>query len=183
MKASASSVSTSRSIESTSAKRLKSTGLPSITGLEARAPKLPRPRIAVPFEITATIMRLGRVVEGHGGILRDRFHGHRDAGRIGEREVALRRHRLRGHHLELAGAPLTWNCSASWSVKVGGCCGSGAARSSEFSFGRFRVGLRAYAPFPRGQALLAQCQGVGRNELSTGRAGPSAADETPIPLC
>ena len=37
------------------AKRLKSTALPSITGLEASAPRLPRPRIAVPFEITATM--------------------------------------------------------------------------------------------------------------------------------
>ena len=45
---------TSMSMESTSAKRLKRTLLPSITGFDARAPRLPSPRIAVPFEITAT---------------------------------------------------------------------------------------------------------------------------------
>ena len=49
---------TSMSMESTSAKRLKSTLLPSITGLEARAPRLPSPRIAVPLEITATRLPL-----------------------------------------------------------------------------------------------------------------------------
>jgi len=49
---------TSISMESTSAKRLKRTLLPSITGLEARAPRLPRPRMAVPFEITATRLPL-----------------------------------------------------------------------------------------------------------------------------
>ena len=54
MKSSTSLVSTSRSIESTSANRLKSTALPSITGFEASAPRSPRPRMAVPFEITAT---------------------------------------------------------------------------------------------------------------------------------
>src|SRR5579862_6941102 len=41
-------------------KRLKSTALPSITGLPARAPMLPRPSTAVPFETTAT--RLARAV-------------------------------------------------------------------------------------------------------------------------
>ena len=54
MKASGSSVSSSMSMESTSAKRLNSTDLPSITGFDASAPKLPMPRIAVPLEITAT---------------------------------------------------------------------------------------------------------------------------------
>ena len=58
MNASGSSVSTSRSMESTSAKRLNSTALPSITGFEASAPRLPRPRIAVPLEITATRLPL-----------------------------------------------------------------------------------------------------------------------------
>ena len=47
-------VSTSISTLSMSAKRLNRTALPSITGLEASAPKLPRPSTAVPFEITAT---------------------------------------------------------------------------------------------------------------------------------
>jgi len=48
----------SMSMESTSAKRLNSTLLPSITGLEASAPRSPRPRIAVPLEITATRLPL-----------------------------------------------------------------------------------------------------------------------------
>ncbi len=47
-------VETSMSMESTSAKRLKRIDLPSITGLEASAPRSPRPRMAVPLEITAT---------------------------------------------------------------------------------------------------------------------------------
>ena len=46
------------SMESTSAKRLNSTALPSITGLEARAPRSPMPRMAVPLEITATRLPL-----------------------------------------------------------------------------------------------------------------------------
>ena len=49
---------TSTSMESTSAKRLKRTLLPSITGLDASAPRLPSPRIAVPLEITATRLPL-----------------------------------------------------------------------------------------------------------------------------
>ncbi len=49
---------TSMSMESTSAKRLNSTALPSITGLAARAPRLPMPRIAVPLVITATRLPL-----------------------------------------------------------------------------------------------------------------------------
>ena len=49
---------------------------------------------------------LGGVVVGAALILGDRQHRHRDAGRIGERQVALRRHRLGGDHLELAGPAL-----------------------------------------------------------------------------
>ena len=44
----------SRSIESISANLLNSTALPSMTGLEATAPKFPSPRIADPLLITAT---------------------------------------------------------------------------------------------------------------------------------
>ena len=39
-----------------SAKRLNSATLPSITGLLASAPKLPRPSTAVPLEMTATML-------------------------------------------------------------------------------------------------------------------------------
>ncbi len=49
---------TSTSKLSTSAKRLNSTDLPSITGLDAMWPRLPRPRMAVPFEMTATMLPL-----------------------------------------------------------------------------------------------------------------------------
>ena len=44
----------SRSMESISANLLNKTALPSITGLEAKAPKLPIPSIADPLLITAT---------------------------------------------------------------------------------------------------------------------------------
>lgn len=47
-----------RSIESRLANFLNRTDFPSITGLEASAPKLPRPSTAVPFDITATILDL-----------------------------------------------------------------------------------------------------------------------------
>ena len=46
--------STSMSKTSMSANRLKRTPLPSMTGLPARGPMLPRPSTAVPLEITAT---------------------------------------------------------------------------------------------------------------------------------
>ena len=42
------------------------------------------------------------VVVGLALILRDGEHRHRDAGRIGEREIALRRHRLGGDDFELS---------------------------------------------------------------------------------
>ena len=55
---SASSVSISKSIESISENLLNKTDLPSITGFDACAPKFPSPKIAVPFDITATILPL-----------------------------------------------------------------------------------------------------------------------------
>ena len=48
----------------------------------------------------------GGVIVGLGLVLGDGQHRHRDARRIGERQVALRRHRLGGDHFELAGAAL-----------------------------------------------------------------------------
>ena len=47
-------LSISKSIAFISAKRLNNTAFPSITGLEAKAPRLPIPRIAEPLLITAT---------------------------------------------------------------------------------------------------------------------------------
>ena len=58
MNSSTSSVETSRSMPSTSAKRLNRATLPSMTGLLARAPRLPRPSTAVPLLITATMLPL-----------------------------------------------------------------------------------------------------------------------------
>ena len=52
--------SSSISKQSMFANFLKRTALPSITGLEASAPMLPRPSTAVPFDTTAT--RLPRAV-------------------------------------------------------------------------------------------------------------------------
>ena len=49
---------------------------------------------------------LGGVVVGLALVLGDRQHRHRDAGRIGERQVALGRHRLGGDDFELAGPAL-----------------------------------------------------------------------------
>jgi hypothetical protein len=49
-----SSESTSMSKTSMSAKRLKRIPLPSMTGFPARGPMFPRPRTAVPLEMTAT---------------------------------------------------------------------------------------------------------------------------------
>ena len=48
------SVSISISKTSMSAKILNNNPLPSITGFDASGPILPKPRTAVPFEITAT---------------------------------------------------------------------------------------------------------------------------------
>ena len=45
---------------------------------------------------------LGGIVVGERLICGDGEHRNGDAGRIGEREVALRRHRLGGHHFELS---------------------------------------------------------------------------------
>ena len=49
---------------------------------------------------------LGGVVVGVVLVVGDRQHRHRDAGRIGERQVALGRHRLGGDDFELAGPAL-----------------------------------------------------------------------------
>ena len=49
---------------------------------------------------------LGRVVVGLALVLGDRQHRHGDAGRIGERQIALGRHRLGGDDFELAGPAL-----------------------------------------------------------------------------
>ena len=95
--------STSRSNTSMPANFLNRTALPSITGLEARGPILPSPSTAVPLVITAT--RLPRAVYSRAsdGIGGDGFAGGGDAGRIGQRQVALVGHALGGFHRQFAG--------------------------------------------------------------------------------
>ena len=51
-------------------------------------------------------VRARRIVVGLGRVLGDGQHRHGDAGRIGQRQVALRRHRLGRDDLELARPPL-----------------------------------------------------------------------------
>ena len=81
---------------------LNRTALPSITGLEASAPIAPRPSTAVPLVTTAT--RLPRLVTSAavGRVGGDQLAGGGDAGRVGERQVALGRQRLGRDHGELS---------------------------------------------------------------------------------
>ena len=58
MKSSTDLLLTSISIASIPAKRLNRRALPSITGFDARGPKLPKPKIAVPLEMIATELPL-----------------------------------------------------------------------------------------------------------------------------
>ena len=60
---------TSISMAFTFAKRLNSRAFPSMTGLEAKGPKLPRPNIAVPFDITATRLPLMVYLYASSGFL------------------------------------------------------------------------------------------------------------------
>ena len=63
--------------------------MPSITGLPASGPILPRPSTAVPLVMTAT--RLARMVRSAAlaGSASIAMQARGDAGRIGQREVAL----------------------------------------------------------------------------------------------
>ena len=68
---------------------LNSTALPSITGLAASGPIAPRPSTAVPLVITADQVAARGEVARLGRVGRRSRRTRRDAGRIGEREVAL----------------------------------------------------------------------------------------------
>ncbi len=74
--------------------------MPSITGLEASGPILPRPSTALPLETTAT--RFWRLVSSAASarIGGDRLAGGGDAGRIGQRQIVLGAERLGGSDLE-----------------------------------------------------------------------------------
>ena len=94
---------TSMSKTSTSAKRLKRTALPSMTGLPARAPMSPRPSTAVPLLSTATRLPRAGVLEGVLRILLDFKAGLGNAGRVGQAQIALRAARLGGRDFNLSG--------------------------------------------------------------------------------
>jgi hypothetical protein len=98
-----SSVASSMSNTSISAKRLNSTPLPSITGLPASAPMFPRPEHRRAVADHAHQVALRRVGVGERWIALDFEAGHRDAGRIGQAQIALRAARLGGDHRDLAG--------------------------------------------------------------------------------
>ena len=68
---------------------LNSTPLPSITGLAASGPMSPRPSTAVPLVMTRDEVAARGVAEGVGRVGDDLLAGRGDAGRIGERQVAL----------------------------------------------------------------------------------------------
>ena len=63
---------------------------------------MPRPEDGGAVGDDGDEIALDRVVVGAARILGDRQHRHRDARRIGERKVALGRHRLGGDDLQLA---------------------------------------------------------------------------------
>ena len=94
----------SMSKQSMPANFLNSTALPSITGLAASGPMAPRPSTAVPLVITA--IRLAREVRltASAGSRTISSQAIGDAGRIGEREVALVGELLGGEDRDLAGA-------------------------------------------------------------------------------
>ena len=60
--------------------RLNSAALPSMTGIAASGPMLPRPSTAVPSVTTATVLRLMVRRAGVVGVLRD---GHADSATPG----------------------------------------------------------------------------------------------------
>ena len=96
MNSSTSWVSTSRSIESTSAKRLKrNRTCPPMTGLEGKRSEIAETQnVRSRSQITVNEISLRGVVVGPAWIFRYRQHWHRHARRIGERQIALRRHRF-----------------------------------------------------------------------------------------
>ena len=72
---------------STPASSLNSIALPSITGIAASGPMLPRPSTAVPSETTATVLPLIVSAQAASGSSWIALRHARDAGRVGHREV------------------------------------------------------------------------------------------------
>ena len=94
-------------MESMSAKRLNSTALPSITGFAASAPQIAQPQDGGAVGDHGDEIALGGVVVGaRPDPAAMASTGTATPGRVGERQVALGRHRLGRRDLELAGAAL-----------------------------------------------------------------------------
>ncbi len=62
--------------------------------------------MAVPLESDRHHVAAGGIIIGRRRIGGDRLYGNGDAGRIGKRKIALRRHRFGRIDFELAGAAL-----------------------------------------------------------------------------
>ena len=86
---------------STPPNSLKSTALPSITGIAASGPMSPRPSTAVPSETTATVFFLIVRFQADSAVVGDRLADAGDARRVGHREVVARLERRLRTHLEL----------------------------------------------------------------------------------
>ncbi len=97
---------TSMSKTSTSAKRLKSTALPSMTGLRGQRAAVAQAENGRTIADDGDQVALGRVVVGKLGMIGDLEHGKGNARRIGQRQIALGVHRLGGHDFQLAWSSL-----------------------------------------------------------------------------
>ena len=89
---------------STSAKRLNRTALPSITGFDASAPDIAQAEHGGAVGDDRDQIALGGVVVDGRRVFLDAQAGRGDAGRIGQRQVALGGQRLGGCDFQLAGA-------------------------------------------------------------------------------
>ncbi len=87
---------------STSANLLKSTPLPSITGLPASAPMSPSPSTAVPLLMTATRFPLAVYLYAIGRIGRDLTARLGNTGGVGQRQITLGRAGFRRYDLDLS---------------------------------------------------------------------------------
>src|ERR671928_186382 len=139
MKRCASSVFTSMSIASTSAKRLNSTALPSITGLDASAPRLPRPRIAVPFHSAESY--LARLIKaGHRVAIAEQTESPAEARKARGSKALVDRAIIR---LVTPGTlteeTLLESASANWLAAIGRAGDEWAIAAADISTGRFEL--------------------------------------------
>ena len=95
---------------STSAKRLNSTALPSITGFEGKCAAIAQPKDRRTVADDRDEISTRRILKGVLRPHRDFQHRVRYAGRVGQREVLLRLHRLGRRDFSACRAGL-WNDS------------------------------------------------------------------------